>query len=302
MINQKMLGLLAVITLLLPVNIQDLLPEDLSTPEANAQADDEENDFADAATFLNYLLVELPEKEANQTANKENTENKTDQPEAKAVTTAVSSQAADDSEETKSPEEELVEVVQEWGKNLPFVEEDTSQAQFINTILPAAILIADEHDIYPSVMIAQAALESSWGRSDLAQMHNNLMGTKGSWEGQSVTVRTREDRGGESVYIDAGFSVYDSWADSLYRYGLLMKNGVKSDPEIYKGTWRENANNYTDATAWLQGRYATDTAYARKLNGTIQSFNLDQYDNIESPEKDLEQVLTKLTIESQTDL
>lgn len=116
MINQKMLGLLAVITLLLPVNIQDLLPEDLSTPEANAQADDEENDFADAATFLNYLLVELPEKEANQTANKENTENKTDQPEAKAVTTAVSSQAADDSEETKSPEEELVEVVQEWEK------------------------------------------------------------------------------------------------------------------------------------------------------------------------------------------
>lgn len=296
MINQKMLGLLAIITLLLPVNFQNLLAEDPETTQASAQANDDDTDLADASNFLQFLLLKLPENEA---PTKENTENKAD---AKQVTTAVSSQAADNSNQAQTSEDELVELIQEWEENLPFIEEDSPQAEFINAILPTAILIADAHDIYPSVMIAQAALESRWGRSDLAQAHNNLMGTKGSWEGESVTVRTREDRNGESVYIDAGFSVYDSWADSLYRYGLLMKNGVKSNPTIYEGTWRENAENYTDATDWLQGRYATDTAYASKLNGTIQSFNLDQYDNIDTPEKDLEKVLAQLTIENQTDL
>jgi flagellum-specific peptidoglycan hydrolase FlgJ len=291
MLNQRLLGLLAVMSLLLPVNIQSLLPEGQQTSQANTEENTDDRHFAHPANFLEYLLLKLPENKANNASTED-----------QQVTTLDSKQTADNPQKTQTSEKDLADVIQEWESNLPFVEENSKQAQFINTILPAAILIADEHGIYPSVMIAQAALESSWGQSDLAQTHNNLMGTKGSWKGKSVTVRTREDRNGESVYIDAGFSVYDSWADSLYRYGLLMKNGIESNPAIYEGTWRENADDYTDATAWLQGRYATDTAYANKLNRTIQSFNLNQYDDIESPGKNLEKVLAQLTIENQTDL
>lgn len=290
MMNQRVLGLLAIITLLLPVDIQDLLTEDPTTTEASAQENNDDKYFAHTSNFLEYLLSKSPE---NETSAKENSDEQT---EAKPVTTAVSTQAADNSNQTQTSEEDLVNAIQKWEKNLPFIEEESPQAKFINAILPAAILIANEHGIYPSVMMAQAGLESNWGRSGLAQEHNNLMGTKGSWNGKSVTLRTREDQNGESVYIDAGFSVYDSWADSLHRYGLLMKNGIKSNPAIYEGTWRENADNYTQATDWLQGRYATDTAYASKLNSTIESFNLDQYDNIDSPEDDLEKLLAQLTI------
>lgn len=229
---------------------------------------------------------------------------------AKAVTTSERSRKSLNGEEKEqtemieplttepelTPSEKKLETLKEWKTNFPNYDSDTHQIQFIEAIAPAAVFIANAHGIYPSVMIAQAALESSWGQSGLAQSYNNLMGTKGSWKGQSVTVSTREDVNGQSIYIQAGFSVYDSWAESLSRYGQLMENGVKHDSEIYQGTWRKNAKTYQEATAWLQGRYATDTAYANKLNQTIESFHLDQYDEIQSPAFDLDESLPLLAI------
>ena len=47
---------------------------------------------------------------------------------------------------------------------------------------------------------------------------------------------------------------------------------------FYHGAWKTNTNSYRDATQWLQGRYATDTAYASKLNNLIETHNLTQYD------------------------
>lgn len=288
MLNQRLFGLIAVFTLLLPASVQVLFSMEQSADQTNSQMNAEKEEFSYASNVVKNLLKTLPKEKQ--------------EAETKAVTTAVSSQSGQPEEATPSSEEEQLKTIQDWKKELPLLKEDSPQADFINTIAPAAVLIANEHGIYPSVMIAQAALESSWGRSDLAQTYNNLMGTKGAWEGESVTVRTREDIDGESIYIDAGFSVYDSWADSLHRYGLLMKNGTKSNATIYEGTWRQNAATYAEATDWLQGRYATDTSYAHKLNQTIESFNLDQYDAIDPLEKDLETVLAQLTIEHETNL
>lgn len=112
----------------------------------------------------------------------------------------------------------------------------------------------------------------------------------------SVTVNTREDIKGESVYIDAGCSVYDSWMDSLTRYGILMSQGSEWDANYYSGTWRKNTTSYKEATAWLQGRYATNSAYESKLNATIQSFNLDQYDEIEPFDIELTDIIDQLEI------
>lgn len=211
----------------------------------------------------------------------------------KVVTTADTNRTAAPVSESISEENEL-QALENWMEELPDYENESPQTTFIEAIAPAAILIADKYDVYPSVMLAQASLESSWGQSDLAEDYNNLMGTKGSWKGESITVRTREEVNGESVYINAGFSVYGSWGESLYRYGLLMANGLDWDADYYKGTWRQNTESYEEATAWLQGRYATDSAYARKLNGTIESFNLDQYDEIEPFEVEVADMLDKL--------
>lgn len=197
-------------------------------------------------------------------------------------------------ENQKEEKASLETLVEEWEEDLPEIEEESPEADFINEIAPAAVIIAYEHGIYPSVMLAQAGLESDWGRSELAKEYNNLMGTKGSWEGKSVEVKTREDIDGESIHIDAGFSVYDSWTDSLYRYGSLMKGGLDWNEEYYKGTWRDQTDDYKEATAWLQDRYASDTNYTKKLNKIIKKYKLDQFDQIKELDEDTEKLLVQL--------
>ena len=279
MINQTLLNLYAVFVLLAPVNVLSYFTEDASDMEATTEMN-ETNEFDESKQIDNFVnrLFSFPNEE-----------------EERPVTTADTSRAAAAESETPAAEEQA-QAFENWLEDLPVYDEKSPQAEFIQSIAPAAILIADKYDIYPSVMLAQASLESSWGESALAQEYNNLMGTKGSWNGESITVRTREDVNGESVYINAGFSVYGSWIDSLARYGLLMSEGLKWDANYYSGTWRENAASYKDATAWLQGRYATDSAYESKLNATIQSFNLDQYDEIEPFDIELADVIDELEI------
>lgn len=274
-----LLSTMMAMSLLLPVNIQTYLSNHSDTQTA-------ENESLSSAEFISGNLLGLLEDQWKDL---------TDKPVTPAVTHVAENDTTNEKiEETKETPQEMIE---NWTKNFPTYDGDSKQTQFIQRIAPAAVLIADQYGIYPSVMIAQAALESSWGQSDLATVYNNLMGTKGTWKGESITVRTREDVNGESVYINAGFSVYDSWGASLYRYGNLMRNGLNWDTEYYHGTWRENTDSYLEATDWLQGRYATDTSYANKLNQTIQTFNLEQYDAIESPDENLEELLKELDLQ-----
>ena len=282
MINQTLLNVYTVFVLLAPVNILSYFTDDASdrvaTSETNVTNDFDIND--QMATLMTRLF---------DFSDEEDVENE------KPVTTADTSRAPIIESETIAADE-ITDTFENWLEGLPVYEEESPQTEFIQLIAPAAILIAEKNGIYPSVMLAQASLESSWGESSLAQEYNNLMGTKGSWNGESITVSTREDVNGESVYIDAGFSVYGSWIDSLARYGLLMSEGLAWDANYYSGTWRENATSYKDATAWLQGRYATDSAYESKLNATIQSFNLDQYDEIEPFDIELADIIDELEI------
>ena len=279
--THRLLGIYAIITLLLPVGIQSVFADGDHLAKASPQTEASPKNLLN----FNHIMEEFIDIFEN---------------DKQPVTTLEASKSGAPiqvaAEPELSPEEEHLLALQEWESSFPEYEENTHQTEFIETIAPAAVLIANAHGIYPSVMLAQAALESSWGQSGLAQTYNNLMGTKGSWEGESVKVSTREEVNGESIYINAGFSVYDSWADSLHRYGKLMQNGLNWNAEFYKGTWRKNTTSYTEATDWLQGRYATDGAYATKLNQTIQSYNLDHYDNIESLDQGLEETLTQLTL------
>ena len=91
---------------------------------------------------------------------------------------------------------------------------------------------------------------------------------------------TLEDSGGQNYYpINAEFRKYPSYAESLQDYANLLANGTSWNPNYYAGAWKSNAASYQDATAYLTGRYATDTAYSAKLNRIIAQYGLDQYDN-----------------------
>ena len=164
--------------------------------------------------------------------------------------------------------------------NFSVVEASTAATQFLRNIIPAAQNVARGKDIYTSVMIAQAALESGWGTSSLSKAPNhNLFGVKGSYNGQSVNMQTLEDSGGQNYYsIQADFRKYPSYQESLEDYADKIVNGISGAPLFYSGAWKSKTNSYQDATAYLTGRYVTDTAYGSKLNRIIEQFGLTKYD------------------------
>lgn len=151
---------------------------------------------------------------------------------------------------------------------------------FIDYIGNSARKLAANNDLYASVMIAQAMVESGWGTSGLASAPNyNLFGIKGDYKGASVNMGTQEDDGTGSLYsISSDFRKYPSYKESLEDYVSLLRGGTSGNSQIYAGTWKSNTTSYKDATKYLTGRYATDTTYADKLNSVIEKYNLTQFD------------------------
>lgn len=157
------------------------------------------------------------------------------------------------------------------------------QNAFLNKAAKQAVKAAKKYGTYPSVMIAQAIVESGWGQSGLAVNANNLFGMKAddSWGGATYSAKTREeDKNGKSYYITAKFRKYNSFEESFEDNGKKLREGVSWQPLRYKGAWLENASNYAAATKALTGTYATDSKYDIALNSRITSHNLNQYDPI----------------------
>lgn len=156
---------------------------------------------------------------------------------------------------------------------------DDFQVDFINKLAPVAIEVASEYNVYPSIVVAQAILESDWGRSSLAVDANNLFGIKGSFEGAYVNHETQEDDGtGFKYTITDKFAKYPTYRESVENNAQLIRNGVSFDAEYYAGAWVENTVSYKDATLALTGTYATDINYNTKVNGVIEDYNLDALD------------------------
>lgn len=156
-----------------------------------------------------------------------------------------------------------------------------SEQEFINRAARVAQKAGKRYGIYPSVMIAQAILESDWGHSGLAVQANNLFGIKASngWNGLSVTLRTREENAkGKSYYITAAFKKYNTLQDSFNDNGSKLRFGVTWQPLRYSGAWLENASTPAAATKALTGTYATDHHYNVSLDKRISAYNLRKYD------------------------
>lgn len=146
--------------------------------------------------------------------------------------------------------------------------------QFIKKIGEDARGLGKEHDLYASVMIAQAILESGSGNSGLAQPpHHNLFGIKGSYKGSSVKMSTQEDDGTGKLYtIQDHFRSYPNYKASLEDYADLLTQ------PIYAASKKSNAASYQEATKALTGLYATDKYYDQKLNALIEAYHLTKYD------------------------
>jgi len=161
-----------------------------------------------------------------------------------------------------------------------YFEKDESVEQFIQKIGEEARKIGQENDLYASVMIAQAILESASGQSLLSQAPNyNLFGIKGTHNGRGISFVTQEDSGDEFFYTtQATFKQYLNYDESLKDYAKLLKEGLEGNITYYEGAWKSKAKTYQEATRYLTGRYATDGQYDQKLNGLIETYDLTMYD------------------------
>lgn len=175
---------------------------------------------------------------------------------------------------------------------LVYVSRNLTTEQFISQIGEEARKLCQENDLYASVMIAQAVVESASGSSGLScEPYNNLFGIKGAYEGKSVRMKTQEDDGeGHLETIVAEFRKYPTMLESLEDYvGLLTNNS------LYNPVKKSNTRSYEDACDYLQGRYATSTSYSRTLKAYIDAYDLTEYDKpVEEAKKDvtLDKVLT----------
>lgn len=147
---------------------------------------------------------------------------------------------------------------------------------FLTEISEDARKIGQEKGVYASVMMAQAYIESGNGTSGLANAYNNLMGIKGAYkDGGTVNLPTKEeDEDGELYTIDAYFKVYPNWYSSLDDYADLLRMNP-----AYARVLKSTAPDAVTAAWGLNGVYATDSGYAKKIIDVIERFNLTRFDN-----------------------
>lgn len=161
-------------------------------------------------------------------------------------------------------------------KNEPIqVTEIMSKHEFLEKIVPIAQQAQIDYGVRPSVLVAQAALESNWGSSQLSKESNNYFGIKGSAEGQEYA--TKEFTQDKWQNVQASFRTYHSMQESVSDYARLMKHGTSWNTDLYQGVIL--AEHYTDAAFALQNAgYATDPDYAKKLIRIIEQYDLQDLD------------------------
>ncbi|AEJ23985.1 glycoside hydrolase family 73 protein [Weissella koreensis] len=153
-----------------------------------------------------------------------------------------------------------------------------TKQQFIQRIAPEAQDIQTQTGIRASISIAQAGLESDWGKSTLAYKYNNFFGVKASSGMQSIDLSTSEYIDNKWVQVKAPFRVYSSWQASMEDHADLLLKGTTDNPNRYARVV-SGSNVEESAQALVDGGYATDPDYAVKLIDIIKTYNLTQYDH-----------------------
>lgn len=139
---------------------------------------------------------------------------------------------------------------------------------FVERIWPHAQRAAAELGVDPKVIVAQAALETGWGRRPIGGSGNdanNLFGIKATnWSGRSVAQSTREVYDGVETREVARFRAYDSIEQSFQDYVALLKNSPRYADAVGMSDGRQFAR------ALQRAGYATDPQYAAKLTAIAE--------------------------------
>ncbi|CCP08040.1 flagellar assembly peptidoglycan hydrolase FlgJ [Erwinia amylovora] len=166
----------------------------------------------------------------------------------------------------------------------------SSSQPFIQRLLRPALQAAQSSGIHPHLILAQAALESGWGKREIpssdGKPSHNLFGIKASadWQGKTTEITTTEYRNGSPHKVKAAFRVYDSYTEALTDYSRLLSNNPRYR-HVAQSTSAEQG-----AHALQAGGYATDPAYASKLKSIIQQVKGSISTGIQAYKNDLNDI------------
>jgi flagellar protein FlgJ len=141
-----------------------------------------------------------------------------------------------------------------------------SKADFVRMMWPHAQRAGNALGVDPNALVAQAALETGWGRAVPSQAGGsssfNLFGIKAgaSWNGATAHVPTLEFEDGVPVRKVERFRAYNSPAESFNDYARLIGGSPR-----YENARGVGGDVATFASALQDGGYATDPNYARKV-------------------------------------
>ncbi|RUR31026.1 flagellar assembly peptidoglycan hydrolase FlgJ [Vreelandella andesensis] len=137
--------------------------------------------------------------------------------------------------------------------------------RFLTTLAAPAQAASNATGVPAELILAQAALETGWGRHEIATQHggnsHNLFGIKAGshWQGKTTDIVTHEYIGGRRTQIVDSFRVYDSFEHAFTDYAKLIGNNPR-----YAGVVQA-ADAHQAAHELQRGGYATDPQYANKL-------------------------------------
>ena len=143
---------------------------------------------------------------------------------------------------------------------------------FVDKLRPYAEAVAQKLGVPAQYLIAQAGLETGWGKSQPKATDGtsslNLFGIKatGGWKGAISTASTTEFTSGQPVKTSAQFRAYSSYADSLQDFAKLLQTSRR-----YAGALANSHDAGKYAASLQQAGYATDPHYADKLTRAIQT-------------------------------
>lgn len=137
---------------------------------------------------------------------------------------------------------------------------------FIRRLVPHAVRAAKMLKVAPQFLLAQAALETGWGKHSIKTADgddsHNLFGIKatGSWNGATAAAQTTEFEDGKAHSVNDQFRAYRNEADSFADYARLLMGSPR---------YRDALNRQDDGAGFAQalqkGGYATDPNYAQKI-------------------------------------
>ena len=147
--------------------------------------------------------------------------------------------------------------------------------EFIAWLAPAACSVCPAYRLPVSVCVAQAALESGWGKYRIGNY--NLFGRKYNGSGSYIEEVTEEYINGEWLTVTAKFQDYTSLGEAVEDWCIL----ITQEPAY--ALCLDFLDNVEQFVYTLAPVYATDPNYADKILATINANNLTQYDGRQPP-------------------